>query len=82
VTPEFDEPRKQIDAAPARRANVEEHKTAMLGELRGVDEINEPRPGRRAEAGSDACDARTVGGCAVQDSEPAVSVKRRRSSSS
>ena len=31
---EFDELRKQIDADPARRANVEEHKTAMLGELR------------------------------------------------
>jgi transcriptional regulator with XRE-family HTH domain len=30
----FDELRKQIDADPARRANVEEHKTAMLGELR------------------------------------------------
>lgn len=30
----FDELRKQIDAHPARRANVEEHKTAMLGELR------------------------------------------------
>jgi transcriptional regulator with XRE-family HTH domain len=31
---EFDELRKQIDADPARRANVERHKTAMLGELR------------------------------------------------
>jgi transcriptional regulator with XRE-family HTH domain len=30
----FDELRRQIDADPARRANVEEHKTAMLGELR------------------------------------------------
>ncbi len=30
----FDELRKQIDADPARRANVEEHKAAMLGELR------------------------------------------------
>jgi transcriptional regulator with XRE-family HTH domain len=30
----FDELREQIDADPARRANVEEHKTAMLGELR------------------------------------------------
>jgi transcriptional regulator with XRE-family HTH domain len=30
----FDELHKQIDADPARRANVEEHKTAMLGELR------------------------------------------------
>jgi len=30
----FDELRKQIDAEPSRRANVEEHKTAMLGELR------------------------------------------------
>jgi transcriptional regulator with XRE-family HTH domain len=30
----FDQLRKQIDADPARRANVEEHKTAMLGELR------------------------------------------------
>jgi len=30
----FDELRKQIDADPARRANVEVHKTAMLGELR------------------------------------------------
>jgi len=30
----FDELRKQIDADPARRAKVEEHKTAMLGELR------------------------------------------------
>lgn len=30
----FDELRKQIDADPSRRANVEEHKTAMLGELR------------------------------------------------
>jgi transcriptional regulator with XRE-family HTH domain len=30
----FDELRKQIDADPARRANVEEHKTAMLSELR------------------------------------------------
>ena len=30
----FDELRKQIDADPARRANVEKHKTAMLGELR------------------------------------------------
>jgi transcriptional regulator with XRE-family HTH domain len=26
--------RMQIDADPARRANLEEHKTAMLGELR------------------------------------------------
>ena len=31
---DFDELRKQIDSDPARRANVEEHKTAMLGELR------------------------------------------------
>lgn len=31
---DFDELRKQIDADPARRANVEQHKTAMLGELR------------------------------------------------
>jgi len=30
----FDELRKQIDADPGRRAKVEEHKTAMLGELR------------------------------------------------
>ncbi len=30
----FDQLRKQIDADPARRANVEEHKTALLGELR------------------------------------------------
>jgi DNA-binding XRE family transcriptional regulator len=30
----FDELRKQIDADPARRARVEEHKVAMLGELR------------------------------------------------
>jgi transcriptional regulator with XRE-family HTH domain len=30
----FDELRKQVDADPARRARVEEHKTAMLGELR------------------------------------------------
>jgi len=30
----FDELRKQIDADPVRRRNVEEHKTAMLGELR------------------------------------------------
>jgi transcriptional regulator with XRE-family HTH domain len=30
----FDNLRKQIDADPARRAKVEEHKTAMLGELR------------------------------------------------
>jgi transcriptional regulator with XRE-family HTH domain len=30
----FDELRKQIDADPARRTKVEEHKTAMLGELR------------------------------------------------
>ena len=30
----FDELRKQIDADPARRANVEVHKAAMLGELR------------------------------------------------
>jgi transcriptional regulator with XRE-family HTH domain len=30
----FDELREQIDADPARRAKVEEHKTAMLGELR------------------------------------------------
>ncbi|MGA2165054.1 MAG: helix-turn-helix transcriptional regulator [Solirubrobacteraceae bacterium] len=30
----FDELRKQIDADPARRATVEEHKTAMLSELR------------------------------------------------
>src|SRR5271166_6011731 len=30
----FDELRKQIDADPSRRANVEEHKAAMLGELR------------------------------------------------
>ncbi len=30
----FNELRKQIDADPARRANVEEHKTAMLSELR------------------------------------------------
>jgi transcriptional regulator with XRE-family HTH domain len=30
----FDELRKQIDANPARRAKVEEHKAAMLGELR------------------------------------------------
>jgi DNA-binding XRE family transcriptional regulator len=30
----FDTLRKQIDADPARRANVEEHKTAMLSELR------------------------------------------------
>lgn len=30
----FDELRKQIDADPARRTNVEKHKTAMLGELR------------------------------------------------
>jgi hypothetical protein len=34
VRAEFDELRKQIDADPARRANVEGHKTAMLGELR------------------------------------------------
>jgi hypothetical protein len=82
VRAEFDELRKQIDADPARRANVEEHKTAMLGELRGVDEIDEPRPRTRAEAGSDACDASSVVGRAVQDSEPAASVKRWRSSSS
>jgi transcriptional regulator with XRE-family HTH domain len=30
----FDELRKQIDTDPTRRANVEEHKTAMLSELR------------------------------------------------
>jgi DNA-binding XRE family transcriptional regulator len=30
----FDELRRQIDANPARRAKVDEHKTAMLGELR------------------------------------------------
>jgi len=30
----FDELRKQIDANPARRAKVEEHKAATLGELR------------------------------------------------
>jgi transcriptional regulator with XRE-family HTH domain len=30
----FDELRNQIDVDPARRANVEEHKTAMLRELR------------------------------------------------
>jgi transcriptional regulator with XRE-family HTH domain len=30
----FDELRKQIDSHPARRANVEEHKAAMLSELR------------------------------------------------
>jgi transcriptional regulator with XRE-family HTH domain len=30
----FDELRKQIDADPARRGRVEEHKAAMLGELR------------------------------------------------
>jgi transcriptional regulator with XRE-family HTH domain len=30
----FDELRKQVDADPARRARVEEHKAAMLGELR------------------------------------------------
>jgi transcriptional regulator with XRE-family HTH domain len=30
----FDELRKQIDADPARRAKVEEHKAAMLSELR------------------------------------------------
>ncbi|HYB24376.1 MAG TPA: helix-turn-helix transcriptional regulator [Solirubrobacteraceae bacterium] len=30
----FEELRKQIDADPARRANVEKHKAAMLGELR------------------------------------------------
>lgn len=30
----FDELRKQIDADPARRTRVEEHKTAMLGDLR------------------------------------------------
>lgn len=30
----FDELRKQIDADPSGRANVEEHKAAMLGELR------------------------------------------------
>jgi hypothetical protein len=34
VTAKFDELRKQIDADPARRAKVEEHKTAMLGERR------------------------------------------------
>jgi hypothetical protein len=31
---DFDVLRKQIDTDPARRANVEEHKAAMLGELR------------------------------------------------
>jgi len=30
----FDQLRKQIDADPARRANVEKHKAAMLGDLR------------------------------------------------
>jgi transcriptional regulator with XRE-family HTH domain len=30
----FDELRKQIDADPARRGRVEEHKAAMLGDLR------------------------------------------------
>jgi transcriptional regulator with XRE-family HTH domain len=30
----FDELRRQIDTDPIRRANVEKHKTAMLGELR------------------------------------------------
>jgi transcriptional regulator with XRE-family HTH domain len=30
----FNQLRKQIDANPARRAKVEKHKTAMLGELR------------------------------------------------
>jgi transcriptional regulator with XRE-family HTH domain len=30
----FNQLRKQIDASPARRANVEKHKAAMLGELR------------------------------------------------
>lgn len=30
----FDELRKQIDADPARRTRVEEHKAAMLGDLR------------------------------------------------
>ena len=30
----FNQLRKQIDADPARRANVEKHKAAMLGELR------------------------------------------------
>jgi hypothetical protein len=78
----FDELRKQIDADPARRANVEEYKRAMLGELRGGDEIDEPRPGRQAESGSDAYNASSVGACAVQDSEPAASARRRLRSSS
>ena len=30
----FDQLRKQIDVDPARRANVEKHKAALLGELR------------------------------------------------
>jgi transcriptional regulator with XRE-family HTH domain len=30
----FNELRKQIDASPPRRANVDKHKAAMLGELR------------------------------------------------
>jgi transcriptional regulator with XRE-family HTH domain len=33
-TRSFDELRRQIDAAPERRAKVESHKAAMLGELR------------------------------------------------
>lgn len=33
-TRSFDELRRQIDADPVRRARVESHKTAMLGELR------------------------------------------------
>jgi transcriptional regulator with XRE-family HTH domain len=33
-TRSFDELRRQIDADPARRAKVESHKAAMLGELR------------------------------------------------
>jgi hypothetical protein len=43
VTPEFDELRKQIDADPARRANVEEHKAEMLGELHLCRWLRRPR---------------------------------------
>ncbi len=48
-TKRFDELRSQIDAEPARRARVEQHKAAMLGDLRRSLDLTQAAVAERLE---------------------------------
>ena len=50
-TSSFDDLRRQIDAEPARRAKVESHKAAMLGELRRELDLTQATVTERLEIG-------------------------------